>query len=754
MGRKPSKLDVVLPKRQSSAFQVTALGVDPAVHAEFQKEALAVAREGAAKFPGLVQAVLNELRVVDPVAILACFASYGLQVRLGQDGREIKALPDIHQHHAEILQALLLTLPATDWGKGVLLPQALHSVLTTVPKLSEAFFAQRIVDSEAIKDDHEKLAVRSLQERIRLHTHGVRNWGYKGDVIKLAVDLYGALDAAMIARHGFGATDVIEIARAVLAEFERKQGAHWEKVRTIIRASSVKKMAELYYTLVPDLVGTAKEFVAGLPGNLTPEMLRPAIIAHMDLRLDQIALFRAAEISRLVGRPEDVVAAVFRALSYKPGSLSETKPEHLLLDNPVWDRPGIECGDAFFIPIPQMIFSHIHRVMERLAKEAGLQTQLNERRAAFLEAELEAVFRKALPDAAIRSGVAWKENGQQFETDLLVTIDRVVVIAEAKSHRLTPQGLRGAPDRIKKHVRDMVLDPSIQSERLEEAILAARAGDPEAISTVKALGIDPDMADRVIRLSVTLDDLSVLSSAEGDFKKVGWVPAEHSLAPTILVSDLRCVADILDDQLLFLHYLSERAYLQKDYSLLADELDYLGLYLSTGFNLRQLHDEISLFVPTGMSAPIDRYYMGRDNGIEVPKPTMELRPLFRAILARLTTVKPPGWTLIGFHLLSCADPAEQKAIEKSLMKLRHNVRRNFRDPDHLCILRVHPPEDRQARVVFYLFPEQHRDSYRRRMESLATRAIEEDGLNACVVFARGVETWGRPFEAVLLSERS
>lgn len=213
------------------------------------------------------------------------------------------------------------------------------------------------------------------------------------------------------------------------------------------------------------------------------------------------------------------------------------------------------------------------------------------------------------------------------------------------------------------------------------------------------------------------------------------------------------LADILDDQLLFLHYLSERAYLQKAYSLLADELDYLGLYLATGFNLRQLHDEISLFVPTGMSAPIDRYYMGRDNGIEVPKPTMELRPLFRAILERLRTVKPSGWTLIGFHLLSCADPAEQKAIEKSLMKLRHNVRRNFRDPDHLCILRVHPPEDRQARVVFYLFPEQHRDSYPRRMESLAARAIEEDGLNACVVFARGIESWGRPFEAVLLSER-
>lgn len=34
-----------------------------------------------------------------------------------------------------------------------------------------------MVDSEAIKDDQDKISVRSLQERIRLHTHGVRNWG-------------------------------------------------------------------------------------------------------------------------------------------------------------------------------------------------------------------------------------------------------------------------------------------------------------------------------------------------------------------------------------------------------------------------------------------------------------------------------------------------------------------------------------------------------------------------------------------------
>ncbi len=103
-----------------------------------------------------------------------------------------------------------------------------------------------------------------------------------------------------------------------------------------------------------------------------------------------------------------------------------------------------------------------------------------------------------------------------------------VVIVEAKSHRLTPQGLRGAPDRLKRHIKDLVLEPSMQSSRLESVIAAARDGDAEAQRIVATLGIDATQADLVIRLSVTLDDLSVLSSSESDLKKVGWVP-DHQL---------------------------------------------------------------------------------------------------------------------------------------------------------------------------------------------------------------------------------
>jgi hypothetical protein len=56
-------------------------------------------------------------------------------------------------------------------------------------------------------------------------------------------------------------------------------------------------------------------------------------------------------------------------------------------------------------------------------------------------------------------------------------------------------------------------------------------------------------------------------------------------------------------------------------------------------------------------------------------------------------------------------------------------------------------------VIFHLFPEQHRGERKKAMEQFAAMALENDGVDACVVFARGTETWGRAYETVLLAQR-
>ncbi|MCJ2126470.1 hypothetical protein [Methylobacterium sp. J-077] len=560
------------------------------------------------------------------MSVLTAFFNYGMQVSLGPTAEQHKPLPDILQHHGELLHALVLTLPIGEWGKRPLTSDVMQRLFDAVPQLSNTFFMQRVLDGESIQDN-EAQVVLSLQERIRFHTHGVRNWGYFDNVVALSRDLYAALDQGLSAHHGFGASDVIDVLLALTSEFERRNGEHWEILRKVLRGRTVRKLVELYYRHVPNLTGSVDEMLAALPKSFTREQMIGLLMSHLDLRVLDVATFTVAEIAALTKKPVSAIQAVLNALAFEPGSLEDQKPQHLFLDNPVWDHPAIRMGRRFIIPLPHMAFSHIHRLMDRLIAEAGLQKQLKDRRAIYLEQQLEAVFRSALPGAEIKPGIRWKKNGQQFENDLVVLFDHVVIIAEAKSHRLTPSGLRGGKERVKRHLDEMVLDPSIQSLRLEALITAARGGDAEATEILTDIGIDPTLADRVVRLSVTLDDFSVLSASEPDFKKVGWVPQDHALAPSFLISDLKCVVSILDNPISFLHYIYERVDLQKSFDLLGDEIDYLGLYLATGFNIAALRKDFSKFSPVGMSAPIDRYYRERETGLNVPKPKMDLCPL-------------------------------------------------------------------------------------------------------------------------------
>lgn len=733
------------------ALKLETFSVSEEDHPKLKAAMHEAALAAVADFPKTLELVKDQLRQHDPIGIMASFAGYGLVTGIAsKGGSERKPLKDIEQHHAELLQAIMLTIPVDQWGSIPVVPKAMQIIYDSLPNLSDTFFLQRTLDAEKVTDEQE-LAVLSLQERIRMHTMAVRNWGYFGDVVEISKELYGAIDAAFAAHHRFSCTDLIDVIHCVVGEFERRQTQRWNTLRKVLRGRNPRQIFRHYFKYVPGLVGNAEEMLTALPG-IDVDGAKATVLAHYDLRLADCATFKPDEIAKLSGRTPQVVEEVLRAISLAPGSLAEARTDHLFLGNPIWEAPGVNLGDAFFMPMPQAVFSHIHRIMERLANVAGLKEPLEQARSDYLQNKLEATLRSALPGAAITPGAKWKVDDQEFETDFLAVLDRTVIAAEAKSNRLTPEGLRGAPARVKRHVQDMMLHPSVQSERLANLIAKAQHGDAMAVATVKGMGIDPEAVDRVIRLSVTLDDLSILTAAEGEFKKVGWVPVDHDLAPTMLIADLRCVVDILDKPLLLLHYLSERTHFQKAFSLLGDELDYLGFYLETGFNVGA-PDKQMLFTPSGMSGPIDRYYDGRDAGIARSKPNPKLSPLFTKIIDRLNDRRPKGWTTVGLHLLSAASPSEQRRLEQSLDKLRAMVRKNYRDPAHVNSLQVQPPQKHKARIGFYVFPEQLRAQHKRAMEQLSAQALDADGIETVVLFARSTEKWELPYEAVLYAKK-
>ena len=719
-------------------------------HDAFKLAMIQAARDRVEEFPELVATLLGVFRDRAPDSVLATFSFYGSRAMIGKDGSTRTLTKDVLQHHIELLQSLVLTLPAEEWGIGPPTAEIMQVVFDSVPRLSDAFVQIRISEHED-EPDLQLRAVSLLQEKIRLHTQAVRNWGYYGDVIRISRELYMPLDEKFKRAVGYSPTDLIDIAEFLVSEVERRSGEHMKFLRRVLRGKTTTELAHLYFRYAPDLTGKAEDVLQIIPPETPRATMIAFILSHSDLRHLEIMSFSASEVAQNTGKPLPLVETVLDALSLRPGELAAANVRHLFLANPVWSKPGVKLPDSYLFAIPQAIFSHINEIMRVMAAAAKIEDALSSRRAAYLEGKMVDTLQAALPSARITQNVKWTLGDRQFETDAIAVVDRTLIIAEAKSHRITPQALRGAPERLKHHIVDLVINPSIQSERLEGLVYDARSGNTEAKQIVTSLGIDALSIDQVIRISVSLDDLSIISSSEDELSDIQLIPAGHKLAPSLHIADLICISDIIDHELLFIHYFFERFHFQKQFNLFGDELDFLGLYLATGFNLGPDRDDFRRMMISGMSSPIDRYYDGRDAGLKLSKPKANLRPVYRSLIDRLALTKPPGWSTIGIILLNSASCEEQVEIERGLVRLRKSVSRKFKKPNDDCFMAIVPALDRKATVGFYVFPESEADRRHGRMEHFAAEALEREGAQACVIFGKNADRWTEPYATVLMA---
>ncbi|WP_313101681.1 hypothetical protein [Brevundimonas sp.] len=154
-----------------------------------------------------------------------------------------------------------------------------------------------------------------------------------------------------------------------------------------------------------------------------------------------------------------------------------------------------------------------------------------------------------------------------------------------------------------------------------------------------------------------------------------------------------------------------------------------------------------------MSSGIDRYYQARETGSRVPKPAVKLHPIFKAIIDRLVEKRPEGWTTVGLHLLNAVGFDEQKAVATRMKQLRADVRRKFREADHVNSLLVKPGAARKAPIVFYMFAEAHRPERKANMRRLADQAFAESAADDCVIIGRSIDRWDVGFDTLLLARR-
>ncbi|ASR43211.1 hypothetical protein BEN78_07290 [Xanthomonas citri pv. mangiferaeindicae] len=695
------------------------------------------------ELPAVLARLLGYFRDHDPAIILSTLAFYGSFQAVTPEGPAgTSFLPSIEQHHLEMLQALALSIPAGEAGHLPAPPGLVQKIIDDVELLTEAFVWSRLL-VPADTATGEELALASLQERLRLHTQIVRNWGYAHQVRQVSSELYGSIDPELEKAAGFTAKDVIEVIASMVLLYEDRASHRVQLLGRFLTEPTQKRMIRAYYATFPNMIGKAED-VLSVVGHLSKEHVASLLLSHSELTLPELAHFDASTLSQRSGVSEARVELILNNLCIEVGDLSDRNPMHFFMDNPTWTRPGMRHGAEYVFPTPQTGLSHVHRIMRRLIETHGVKASYELRRAKYLEDKVGELLRCAFPTGTILPSVSWSLGGDRYETDHLVLLDRAVMIVEAKSAALTPEALRGAPKRVKRHLTDLVFDPARQSQRLEEVISSSRGGDPVSRRITDEIGIDVSLVDTIVRVSVTLDDFSMLSMAEDEFKAVGWAPNDLVLPATLNVADFETVIEILERPALILHYFAERPRFQRAASLLADEIDLLGVYLSTLFHLPELNTEKTQFVASGESKPIDAYYGRLQAGYSATKPSVAVAPAFLDILDQLADRQVPGWITISLDLLSVGDPRQQAKFWENVEALRRDVPSTEGDPRHLCAMIVEPVNS-DAAIAVYVFTSTRAAQRRETIEQLAGEVLERSRRRRLTVIGKQVEFWDEPY---------
>lgn len=675
---------------------------------------------------------------VSPLHVLAILATYSLMSSVDDaqhTGKGPSQIGRVHQGHVEYMQALLLR---HEWvHRGPPSPDVMQEIFDRLPALFEAYGRMRV---PTVADDSadevirtEDLAAEAVQELLRSHTAVVRNWGYFAAVKRIASEVLGSADAEFKAAYSLTLTQVVGLFEHLVRRLEDRVNDFRKRMFEVFRAGSPPAMGQELAKQFADIGG-----VEALQDLLCrTDMQHKEAQFHVLIALEGILptylLFDAETIAQELGLDYAATSSLLKRLSLSFGKLHESAPNTLLLNNPMWLQPLIEMADGiFFSALPQTLMSFVFPIVESLAQpHLELRERLQRARAQYLESATESLLRTAFPGCELVRGYKWTEGDRQYESDLALRYDATILLVESKSGGVSWPALRGAPQRMARQIQDLIVAPSDQSARLAGRLKEAIAGAPGPVADFP-LPLEGVCA--ISRLSVTLHDFATVQSIPHLLVEAGLIKSEHRLAPCLTLADLEVVVDILDTPYLRMHYFRRRAELLTTAVTFGDELDSLGMYLDTGFNIGEAEVGSQQLMMVGYSARIDRYYTHVDEGLAANKPKVNITPWIRTLCDQLMERAKVGWYEMAHALLSL-DYKDQLHIEREVRARMRWMRTGKPAKNGLDSVVVVPPAHRRVALVFQMRTPDDRRPAKDSAGDLASHAFEASHVDLCVVLA-------------------
>lgn len=680
------------------------------------------------------------IKKYEPITLTSILSTYGLTTAIvpGEGvGRE-SALKDLQQAHIEFLQALILTINPNEIGIVAPIPEIVQQSSDLLIELAHSLHFKNIYKSKSKTEDKDK-GIHALQTWVRGHTSLVRNWGYFNQVEGFSKELFSFFDQKLFSQVGYHVSDVFDIFRHISFSV---QFFHNERMKRLKKLFLIENPKDLLYSYCEQIEQVLADTEAFLEKSYIRSMsildVRAMIILHSDLALLNHFIFSPRNIADELKLDISIVPCVLESFSLKLGALIDCNIEHIFLDNPIWYKPIIKLDqDEYFCPNPQMFFSFVLKSFEKILKTENKES-LSKRKSEFLEEKIKSIVNTRFPEANTVKNLKWKAGNTEYETDLITFIDSYTIIVEAKSGNITDSALRGAPERLKRHIEDILLEPNYQSKRLMDH-LNRMISDPTFDNELrKKLPVQLDGIHKVIRISVTLDFFSAIHSNISNLRETGWIPNDFEPCPTMNLAEFDTVFDLLEHPVQILHYLERRTEIEGILKYHGTELDLLGWYINTLFEFGEVYDDDPRVFITELSEPIDRYYESKCEGIEIPKPSPAVSALFMNILEQLEQRKIHRWLEIGV-ILHRIPPEDQGKLSDMIEKHEDYVHKNWMVEGHENLIVYTPQKSSEYSLCYVMFKNQNFEKRDEFIDNAISHGLVPDHVKYCVIIAKNID---------------
>jgi hypothetical protein len=598
---------------------------------------------GAAEIAKIKQEIALDLAPYDAMHILACLTVTQSFTR-----------PDVYSELDDDSAATI------EWVASVLLerPSPLP-VAEPAPPATMSGAIQRTLDRtrgitmQAImgarrRRDGATTALGAIAAEVEVHD-AVSRWpGYADQARSLIQRVAENTDVARALREkqGFDLSQALLLEDAVGRLLTNRFNAHGE------RTAEVVNDLEMEFEAHPEALPTALR-VTTQEGR-TERGLWLLAQEHFSERLRDSLLLTADDLAAEAEIDEIIAEAFLRTFSCNFGDTSGTSL--LTGRNVVRQRPFVSTGDGrYLLTLPGNLLWSIRPTAEAAVKaDAAVFHTYETARSRYTEAECARQFAKALRTDQVWSNAGYWLDGLRYEVDVLVRVDDVCIVVEAKAGGLTGKAWRGRKSDLERDLNKLLGEGTIQAERLATELRAGRTPEFVDRATGASLPIKLTGVNRVESVVVTLEGLGFVGLLVPQLREAG-ILGKHEPPWIVSLYDLEAIAQACAHAAQLTLFIRRRRTLDARVEFL-DECDLWMLHLKETLDFSTTRARVILV--DGRSDELNKSWMFADR-----TPKMKLDKSSKRRLRELDRKRPAGFVAAGEHVIAEAQRGRRPKVK-------------------------------------------------------------------------------------------